>query len=291
MTPSPLFRFTVALFDLGYRVSELKETRFGGVEETHDRMPADSAATALYLRDVGRVNVEAGGQLVLRQLRSFAQHLERLAEHSLVIGGVSQLSTFSQVGLSWRGPKHSAPAPLERPGAWHRRVLAFGASAKLPAAGSLTPSPSADLGASNHKEEPKMTSTVTIPAAGIADTREALLFLLGRPLEAMAHALTLPERELHPEWFEGDREHFEQVCRLLDVIGWDAAAPVRKVEVSGEDARTIREAVEDYLPMVEQWLCEAKQLRVRREHRDSVQAMWSLLAALPRVAGDESEAA
>lgn len=128
-----------------------------------------------------------------------------------------------------------------------------------------------------------MTSTVTIPAGGIGVTREALLCVLNEPVERIAHTLTVPERELHPEWFENDRRDFGEVCRLLDVIGWDAGAPARKVEVTATDARTIREAVEDYLPMVEQWLCEAKQLRIRREHRDSVQAMWTLLAALREV--------
>lgn len=128
-----------------------------------------------------------------------------------------------------------------------------------------------------------MPSTVTIPAGGIADTREALLNLLNRPVERIAHTLTVPERELYPEFFEDDRRDFNEVCRLLDVIGWDAAAPARKVEVTATDARTIREAIEDYLPMVEQWLCEARQLRIRREHRESVQAMWTLLAALREV--------
>jgi hypothetical protein len=136
-----------------------------------------------------------------------------------------------------------------------------------------------------------MTSTVTIPAAAVGDTREALLSLLSQPVQAIAHTLTVPERELHPEWFEDDRRQFGEVCRLLDVIGWDAAAPARKVEVSGEDASMIREAIEGYLPMVEQWLCEAGQLRIRRAHRDSVQAMWSLLAALREVTPAQEQAA
>ena len=136
-----------------------------------------------------------------------------------------------------------------------------------------------------------MTSTVTIPAAGIADTREALLCLLNRPVEAIGDTLTLPECELHPEWFKDDRRHFEEVCRLLDTIGWDAAAPARKVEITGEDARTIRGAIEDYLPLVEQWLHEATKLRTRREFRDSVQAMWTLLDALPQIPADNTQAA
>jgi hypothetical protein len=136
-----------------------------------------------------------------------------------------------------------------------------------------------------------MTSIVTIPAAGILETREALLSLLNRPVEAIGYTLTLPERELHPEWFEDDRRHFQQICHLLDTVGWDAAAPPRKVEVTSKDARTIREAIEDYLPLVEQWLSEATKLRTRREHRDSVQAMWALLAVLPQLPADHAQAA
>jgi hypothetical protein len=136
-----------------------------------------------------------------------------------------------------------------------------------------------------------MTSTVTIPAAAVADTREALLCLLNRPVEAISHTLTLPERELHPDWFEDDRRHFEQVCRLLDLIGWDASTPPRRLEVTYEDAHTIREAIEDYLPLVEQWLPEARALRIRREHRDSAQAMWTLLATLREVVPDDEKAA
>lgn len=136
-----------------------------------------------------------------------------------------------------------------------------------------------------------MTSTVTIPATGIAVTREALLCLLNEPVEAIGHTLTLPEHELHPEWFEDDRRRFEEVCRLLDTIGWDAAAAPRKVEVTSKDAHTIRGAVEDYLPLVEQWLCEATALRTRREHRDSVQAMWTLLDALPQSPASDHEKA
>jgi hypothetical protein len=82
--------------------------------------------------------------------------------------------------------------------------------------------------------------------------------------------------------------HFNEVCRLLDVIGWDAAAPARKVEVTREDARMIRCAIEDYLPLVEDWLAEATRLRTRRQHRDSVQAMWTLLSLLREVAPDDA---
>jgi len=135
-----------------------------------------------------------------------------------------------------------------------------------------------------------MTSTVTIPAAVIADAREALLLLLNRPVEGIANTLTLPERELHPEWFEADRRDFAEVCRLLDTIGWDAGASPRKVEVTSQGAHTVRNAIEDYLPMVEQWLSEATKLRKRRQHRDSVQAMWSLLITLREVTPDHEKA-
>ena len=136
-----------------------------------------------------------------------------------------------------------------------------------------------------------MTSTVTISATGIGVAREALLCVLNEPVEALGHTLTLPERELHPEWFEEGRWRFEQVCRMLDMIGWDTAAAPRKVEVTTEDAHEIRGAIEDYLPMVEQWLHEATTLRTRREHRDGVQAMWALLDVLPRFVANEKAAA
>lgn len=136
-----------------------------------------------------------------------------------------------------------------------------------------------------------MTATVLIPAAGVVDGREALLCLLHEPVEAIDHVLTLPERELHPEWFEDGRRQFEQVCQLLDLIGWDVSAPTANVQVPGEHAQTLREAIEGYLPLVEQWLPEAKALRTRREHRDSVQAMCSLLATLRQLTpADEREA-
>src|ERR1700689_4625020 len=101
-----------------------------------------------------------------------------------------------------------------------------------------------------------MTSTVTIPAAVVADTREPLLCLLNRPGEAVSQTLAMPERELHPERFEDDRRHFGEVCGGLDTTGWDPALPSRKVQVTSEDAPTIREAIEGYLPLVEQWLPE-----------------------------------
>ena len=136
-----------------------------------------------------------------------------------------------------------------------------------------------------------MTSTLTIPATGIADTREALLCLLREPAESIVDTLTRPEYELHSEWFADDRRQFEEVCRVLDAIGWDAGVPARKVEVARDDAGTIRRAIEVYLPMVEQWLSEATGLRTRREHRDSVRAMWTLLAALGEVAPDHEKEA
>lgn len=282
-------RFNLSLFDLRYRVGELVQTRFRGIEEAHDRVPANTATPTLDLRNVGRVNVEASSQLVLCQLRALAQDLERLTEHSLVIGRVSQLSTFSHVGLSF-GNQTLVP-----PRRWSGRGRGaedqgFSARATIPVP-EIVASPPVRLQRPPTKEEPTMTNTVTILATGINVTREALLCVLNEPVEELGNTLTLSERELHPEWFEDDRRRFEQVCRLLDTIRWDAAAVPRKVEVSGEDAHEIRGAIEDYLPMVEQWLHEATTLRTRREHRDSVQAMWALLDVLPRSISDEKQAA
>jgi hypothetical protein len=167
----------------------------------------------------------------------------------------------------------------------------FGALVTIPVQVIPAPSPEHPATVPPTKEEPKMTSTVTIPAAGITGAREALLCLLNEPAESIVDTLIRPEYELHPEWFEADRRRFEEICRLLDVIGWDAGAPARKVEVTSQGAHTVRDAIEGCLPMVEQWLSEATKLRKRRQHRDSVQARWSLLATLRQATPDNEKAA
>jgi ABC-type transporter Mla MlaB component len=121
-----------ALFDLLYCIGELTQSRADGIEKAHDRVPANATTTTLDLRDIGRVDVETTGQLVLRQLRALAQHLERLAEHPLVVSRVSQLSTFSHVGLSWWRSQHSAPAPLATAGGVAPKTKASARGARYP---------------------------------------------------------------------------------------------------------------------------------------------------------------
>jgi hypothetical protein len=283
------FRRLILSFHLGDRVGKLVKVCPSSIEEAQDRVPTDTATPTLDLRDIGRMYAEPDRHLVLSQLRSVAQRLECSTEHELISGSVAHLSSFSQDGLSSGNPKIVPPRCCRSRGRG-TEAKDFDALVTIAVSVIVAASPEHSAEVPPTKEEPRMTSTLTIPATGIRDAREALLCLLNEPVESLAHTLTLPEHELHPEWFEDGRRQFDQICRLLDVIGWDASAPPRKVEIAGEDAPTIRRAIDGYLPMVEEWLAEASQLRKRREHRDSVQAMWTLLAAFPHVGANEKAA-
>jgi hypothetical protein len=277
MTDQRSLCLAVLLFHCGNRICELTEVRLGRIEESHDRVPANTAPATLDLRDIGRMDAEPDRHLVLRQLRRIAQRLERSTKHDLISGSVTHLSSFSHDELSSENTKIVPPRCCRSRGRG-TEAKDFGALVTIPVSTEVPPT----------KEEPRMTSTLTVPAAGIRDAREALLCLLNEPVESLAHTLTLPEHELHPEWFQDNRRHFEQICRLLDAIGWDASSPPRKVEIASEDTSTLRRAIDGYLPMVEEWLAEARQLRTRREHRESVQAMWALLASLPPAADEKA---
>ena len=73
-------------FDRG---GELLQVRTEGIEEAHDRMPPDPASPPLDLRDVGRMDAEPKGQLVLSHACLNTQRMERSPEHELILGGVT----------------------------------------------------------------------------------------------------------------------------------------------------------------------------------------------------------
>jgi hypothetical protein len=116
-------------------------------------------------------------------------------------------------------------------------------------------------------EEP-MSNTLEIPADFIPDVRAAVLCMLGDGTESIAHALALPEHELHPEWFVKGRDETERTCTLLDEIGWDGTLRPQATSVDlDQHGATLREALERYLPLVENWLEEAPlNDRWRAEH-------------------------
>ncbi len=75
--------------DLGGQVDERGLER---AQEAKDGVPADASSSALDLGDVGRVDGEACGELLLRDVCAFAQFVERASENELILerigGGV-----------------------------------------------------------------------------------------------------------------------------------------------------------------------------------------------------------
>ena len=93
---------------------------------------------------------------------------------------------------------------------------------------------------------------MTIPAAVIFDVREGLFCLMGDATQGLDQALVRPDRELHPEWFEADRELLGRAFALLDVIGWSAGSEPAKVDVDvGQHGGTLKDALDGYLPLLE----------------------------------------
>jgi hypothetical protein len=104
-----------------------------------------------------------------------------------------------------------------------------------------------------------MTITLKIPAELIPELREALLCMLGDAVDDLGSALTHPGRALSPEWFVQGRGEFERACALLDLIGWDGWLRPQDTTVDfAEHAATLKDALERYLPLVENWRDEAE---------------------------------
>jgi hypothetical protein len=97
-----------------------------------------------------------------------------------------------------------------------------------------------------------MNTALTIPASVLPDVRESLLCLMGDATGAIRHALEQRTREHQLERFDAGRRQLEQVFALLDLVGWGAAAEPREVEVDlGEYGPTLKEALDEYLPILE----------------------------------------
>jgi hypothetical protein len=116
----------------------------------------------------------------------------------------------------------------------------------------------ADLPEPPNDVEVPMSDIVEIPADLIPEVRVALQCMLGDGTEAISRALTFPERELHPEWFVQGRHEIEHTFELLDEIGWDGSLRPQATSIDpNTHGATLREALERYLPLVENWLAES----------------------------------
>jgi transcriptional regulator with XRE-family HTH domain len=71
-----------------------------------------------------------------------------------------------------------------------------------------------------YREESRPLAMLSVPPNMVAHVRMGLHSVLGRAAEGISQTVLQPDREKYPEWYEEDREHFEQTCALLDLIGW-----------------------------------------------------------------------
>jgi hypothetical protein len=129
-----------------------------------------------------------------------------------------------------------------------------------------------------------MTNTLEILADLIPDVRMGLFGLLGDAAEDISNARTRPRFDLHPEWFVSGRELFEDVCELLDVLGWDGNLRPQTANVDFDrHGPTLKAALEGFLPLLEMELAEVDANDARRARhgepprRDSVKARMRAL--------------
>jgi hypothetical protein len=108
------------------------------------------------------------------------------------------------------------------------------------------------------KMEVPMSNTLEIPAELIPEVRTAVQCMLGDGTASISDFVTLPEHELHPEWFIQGRDEFEHTCALLDEIGWDGSLRPQATRIDLErHGATLREALGRYLPIAEDRLTDA----------------------------------
>lgn len=113
-----------------------------------------------------------------------------------------------------------------------------------------------------------MLNTIHISADLIPDVRMGLFGLLGDAAEEISDAVTRPRFVLHPEWFVPGRELFEDVCELLDVLGWDSSLRPQDANLDfNRHGELLKAGVEDMLPHLEMELAEVDANDARRaEH-------------------------
>ncbi|MGH2864538.1 MAG: hypothetical protein ACRDJX_04735 [Solirubrobacteraceae bacterium] len=102
-----------------------------------------------------------------------------------------------------------------------------------------------------------MTELITIPANALADVRDGLFGLMDGAGGDVVAAGDVRGRVAHPEWYAEPRQQLERTWSLLDHIGWAGPAEEKTVDF-GVHGWALRQAVERFLPIIEQALGEAE---------------------------------
>jgi hypothetical protein len=81
------------------------------------------------------------------------------------------------------------------------------------------------------KEEPTMSTTLTIPAEIVAHLRCGLHIELGHAAEEIATLSTLRDRETLPDWYTGPLQQLDIARAMLDAVGWSTTETPPRVEI------------------------------------------------------------
>src|SRR5580692_10099144 len=66
---------------------------------------------------------------------------------------------------------------------------------------------------------------VTVPAELVERLRQGAFVAIGAAAHAIDGVVFSRKRGAHPEWFRDPAKDLQELCGLLDVIGWEGAVP------------------------------------------------------------------
>lgn len=265
MVPSTLWR-RVLLLHLGHRVGELVQVGAESVEEAQDCVPSDTAPTALNLGDVGRMDAESDGHLLLSHASLIAQRLERTAEYDLILSGITHLSGFSQVAISSGSPNIVPPrcANSRGRGSEDQRLRRAGHDIRSGHCGSLARAP---VFRASYQGGTEMR-TVTTPADVVGILRNALHTEIGQDASEIVLVSEDGHGDLHAEEYDKPLLDFDAHRALLDVIAWSKPDSDEAVQIDLDQHKwallttlTRRLAVEHDLMQSDQHMRGAEQQR------------------------------
>jgi hypothetical protein len=110
-----------------------------------------------------------------------------------------------------------------------------------------------------------MSTTLTIPADVLPDVREGLYGLLGVAADGIGSYLVHPDRDAMVDGFVEARSQLERAFPVFDLVGWTTRDHRQNVDVDlAEHGKTLKDAVQEHLPLLETWEAEADDTDRRR---------------------------